>query len=69
MARYEVLFGYLVGGDEWLKFESDNLDEAVKFWEDYPDSRNFELSWYLYIRDNETRDVLDPYWTEGEGME
>ena len=69
MARYEVLFGYEVGGDEWLKFESDSLDEAVKFWEGYIKRTNPELSWHLYIRDNETGDVLDPYWTEGEGME
>lgn len=29
--RYEVLFGYKSGYEEWLKFESDNYDDSLAF--------------------------------------
>lgn len=66
--RYLVLFGYTpVGvGDEWVKFESDDLSEAVEFWKKYPSTTNFEKAWYLYIQDNETGEAVGDYWTDGE---
>lgn len=70
MARYTVLFGYRTNytgcGDEWEKYESDDLQAAVKFWTEYPSSTNFEKPGYVYIQDEETGEVVDGYWTEVE---
>lgn len=57
--RYEVLFGYKSGYEEWLKFESDNYDDSLAFFKTFPTQTNPEKSWYLYIRDNKKEESLD----------
>lgn len=68
--RYSVLFGYQSNfnscGDEWSKFDTDCLDDAVKFWNEYTEQCDFEKPWYLCIRDNETGEIVGDYYRTGE---
>lgn len=38
--RYEVLFGYKSGYEEWLKFDSDNYDDSLAFFKMFPTQTN-----------------------------
>lgn len=68
--RYTVLFGYnSVPSEEWEKGSFDDIDEAVKFCQEYPEKTTLEKDGYIYIVDNESEGRVadwicggDAYW-------
>lgn len=55
--RYELLFGYEGGLDEWLKAESDDGEEIATFFKGFISSRYIESPAHLYVWDTETESV------------
>ena len=52
--RWSVRLGYIGGHDEWEKFTSDSMQEAVEFCKNYPNQwTNYErVDAYIYVCDS-----------------
>lgn len=63
--KYSVLFGYTgkLPQEEWLKFETDDLDSAVNFCKKYPDMLDVEADGFVYVADEEGQ-VVGDHWYE-----
>ena len=59
---YELLFGYDNGCDEWAKSEGNNIRDIVIDFFRFIERTNIEKPAHLYIRDNMTGVVYDPFY-------
>lgn len=59
---YALLFGYDNGGDEWTKAEGNNITDIVIEFFRFIESTNIQKPAHLYIWDNTTESVCDPFF-------
>lgn len=61
---FSLLFGYDDGPDEWLKYESESLEELKRAFFDEVICTRYEKAGHLYIRE----ELEDDDWTAHEGV-